>query len=772
MKTSGLLKKLGALRRRIKTLVLINAGCHFTAFAGALAATSFVLDRLFRLPVGVRAVMLLMMGGCMVWGARRFFLAPLAVPLGDDDLALLVERRHPEFKDELISAIQLERDLSNGTTQESAELIGVVVDAAVRKFDAIGFSDAVSGGTIRKPAMIGLLAVLIVGGFAVWRPAEARLWLDRCLLLRSTPWPPRTQLDVRIANADKYNRNVAEDGTVEYFIPEGSLLRIDVTATGEVPSSVQIKKYAVPREADAAPVTIDVPAQNDSNEFEYRFARVGASFEFHVTGGDDDDDDPTFRILVRSAPRINDFTVDYDFPDYINAAGQPDKRGVKEYNITGPTGTDVTMRFLTSMELEKFDLVFDDGKSGTFNPVRNPENALEYSYTTTLDADHFYTYRLIGKNGASSKDAPNFSISAQPDAPPQIVFSLPEATSMDITPAAVVFFKVQVTDDWLVGKTTLRWDPNREGAYGQTIEIEDRDQREKSEKKEVYVFKAIPASSFSIVREGKPSPLQSGDTVYVRVEATDTRSTRAAPDPNRYVYPSPVALRVREAAEIERELVRAQVRLKEEVRRALDLVTNRLREIDKARSESARRDTDQQKYANEIYALLSGHDLTTSSLSETSRAYVRVFDGYVFNRLDPTPLTESLLSAIEATHRKEEDTHYVLVTRVLPSVRNQINDGEVMGKVTRIMDMLVTAAEVTSPNVGKKLKSATEAAGAAAVKSALDESFAAADVLRTDLEALLEKMEEWEDFQDMVQSLKDIIDLEKNLGDRMKKVIR
>ena len=767
-----LVDRLQGVRSRIRSVLIADALLRFVAVTGALAAGSYVLDRVFRLPIEARVAMLAIMVAVMFWGARRFFLKPFAVRIAEDDLALLVESRHPEYESLLISALQLSRDLEAGRTTESPELIRSVVADAVERFRGADFKASVSSRHLTRPATAALMAALVVGGFTAAFPDQASLWFSRCILLSPTPWPPRTRLEVKIANIEKFATSTAADGAVEILAPEGSTIRVDVTAEGDVPNSVQIRKTSHPRADGQSPIVIDVPARDSGDLFEYKFGRVSQSFEFWVTGGDDDDETPYYRIVVRNSPRIESFEADYDLPQYVNDTGEPDKAGVREYNLLAPVGTEVTMRFGVSAELERFDLVFDDKPDQPIRLTPEAAKANVYVHRFTLETDRFYTYRLIGKNGAPSREAPNFAVTAQPDQPPQIGIQLPEAATIDVTPTATALFLLQITDDFRIGRVDLRWDAARDGAYTNLLPFGETDLRVRTDGREATAFRALELRDLAIVRDGAAGPVRPGDTIYVRFDAFDTRATAKEPNPNRFAYPSPVALHVREGVEIERELVRSQVRLKEQTRRALETTTKLIVDIDASRRETDRKKTDADRYRNELFGMLSAQDLTVSGLQETARGYVRVFDGYLFNRLDPTPLTEAMVADLIGLHRREDARHDELVARALATARLQIDDGEAMGKVARIMDLLFGVSRNAAPEASRALKTACETSTVEETKTALDQSHAAMVRLEADLTTLVEKMEEWEDFQDMVQSLKDIIDLERGLTDRMKRIAK
>ena len=71
-------------------------------------------DWWLRLPGMVRLCLLVGTLGGTGYVAWRFFVAPLRIPLNEDDMALAIERRHPDLGDRLISAVQFSRGEGRG----------------------------------------------------------------------------------------------------------------------------------------------------------------------------------------------------------------------------------------------------------------------------------------------------------------------------------------------------------------------------------------------------------------------------------------------------------------------------------------------------------------------------------------------------------------------------------------------------------------------------------------------------------------------------------
>lgn len=763
---SPIVAPLRALKGRIRAILMAHSMLMFVLFAAAMAAGSFLLDWLFHLPLEARGALLLVMVGTMAWGGYRFFVGPFQVRLDDETLALLVQSRRPEIGDELITALQFEKKLADPAETESRALMTAVVAATVERHVGSDFGSVVNARGLGRPALHALAALVVLFGYAALMPDHATIWFQRSILLADLDWPPRTRIEVTIPNLEQFRHEEPRAGFHELWVPEGAVLRVEARAIGEIPNSVRLFKYAMPREDDPDPIVIELGAKAEGDIFEYRFGRVSESFEFFVIGGDDEDEKPTFRINVRSAPRVDELLVSYDYPDYVNATGKEDRRDLREYNVIGPRGTEVEMKFRTSADVSEFKIVLDEKDQSALVLAPTADDARVFVWRFTLNEDHFYTYRLVGQNGAPSREAPNFNIAAQPDLPPEIAIRMPDVTILDVSPIAAIPLEFQVSDDHQVGEIAYRWDFDRDGPFEARHVIGEDEVRTGDDPRERQVFAPLVIADFRGPRS--PDGLRPGDRLLIGLEARDTRRTSEEPEPNVTTYPSLLTLNVRESVEIERDLMRGQVRIKDMIQQVEEGVVAAAKELDAVMAA-----VEETAPTHEpIHGLISKHAIMASGLGEAQRAFLRIFDGFLYNRLAPSNLTENLIVRTFAAHRTGALSHLEVVSTVVPMIRREIDETEAMGKLTRIMDIMIRVNGEDAPAVDAALKRCLEGAEGEDAKQGLDAARTAQKKLHDDLLTLLDKMEAWEDFQDVIQGLKDIIDLEKGLWDRTKKIAR
>jgi hypothetical protein len=764
MDFNTIIGRLSALGRK-KKLILLSIGlAGLLILVVALAFGTFVLDWVFRLPLGVRTFLALGSAVAIAVFAVRRLIKPLGERQTTDGLALMVERSDPSLKDRLISALQLKRDLDAGRAVESPELIKVTVDGAVTALAQRRFSGAVSFAPAVKPAMAAtLLCVLAAGAWAAF-PDTARIWLNRIVLLRDVPWPKATDLEVQIVDADKFSVT-EEDGRTVISMPERTPLQVRVIAHRKVPDEVEL--VTAPTIDFDAPNTFAMGRPAGKQFFQHIFPPLSQQMFFYAVGGDDTDQKPLFEIRVARAPRIQRFWVDYEYPAYTGLK----PRTLPDANIAAPEGTKLSMHFAPNMPLLEFEMILE--KAGN----RALQIGADGTYTTTLvlEKSDFYTYRLKGDNGINSVDVPRHVLTCEPDQLPRVQIDLPATNSLLCTPNAVIPLRGIATDDYGVTSIAVR-SGTGEDAFPREKRLSGDDLLTPLPARKATFYRDLLVSDFlpgAAAPESGPAKPETGDPAVkaehdrfrFKLLVTDNRSTPSQPEPHRQFGDYEYSVQVVSAADVERELAQRQARLRERVTEIVQLAEARKGEAEQLLESLQSTTAPNQKTLNDRLATIeSGQSRVTSELAGTTRQFQRVFDGYLYNRLDPNNLTEKLLVVMASLYRSTADVDpFKLYGEALATVRPQANETELMGRLTLILDLFIRCAAERSPEVSRRLAQANLVLGKADAVSFLRGAVEMQKLLIEDLKSLESKLEAWEDYLDIVQGFKDLLDLQKGI---------
>ena len=169
-----------------------------------------------------RAVLLLAMAvslGYVIW---RTIWLEVVRELDDDEVALRVERRHPELRGRLISTIQLTRELGEGALAGSPELIEALETDTVSYSQALDFTQIISFQTLKKVGLAAFLFVLISGAAGYFNRGFVEALVGRMLLDGEAAYPTAT----RIIDSSVTRAYEIRSMPTTYFIkPDGEVLR-------------------------------------------------------------------------------------------------------------------------------------------------------------------------------------------------------------------------------------------------------------------------------------------------------------------------------------------------------------------------------------------------------------------------------------------------------------------------------------------------------------------------------------------------------------------
>ncbi len=758
MTFDSLLGRLDALGRRRRLLFGAIGAAKTAQVAVGLALLTFVLDWLFKLPVGVRVVMAAFAVAAGLLYVVRGFIRPVTRPVSADELALLVEKSDPALNDSLISALQFQRAAAAGTASESPALIQLTVDEAVKALGQRSFSNAVSLTPAFKPALAAAAIVLTATCGWLSYPEMGRLWLDRFVLFRNTPWPKRTNLKIVIVDQDKFTVS-EEAGRTVIHVPERSPLHVQVNSEGVVPSDVELVTSGLDDRSEEQRFSMGRPAGKDF--FQHIFPPLTQSIVMHAVGGDDQDDDPTVEIRVARAPRVQKFWVDYEYPSYTGLT----PRTLPDANISAPEGTRLTFHFQVNMPLQGFDLAFEKAGSQPMSP------GADGSFTRTLivEQSDFYTYRLTGENGIASVDVPRYVITAEPDQTPRVQVDLPGSDSLICTPDAVIPLRGTATDDYGIAKLALRW-----GATDDTLPLavdiagdallSPMGGRSVSFYRDLTLRDLSPPAGPESRPAGTAAGLAVGDQFRFKFLATDNRVTPTQPEPHRQFGDHTYMVQVLAPTEVERELAQRQSRLRERVNEILVLAQARKQETDDVRDSLSRKEMDAKVAADKLIAIESGQTRVSTELAGATRQFMRVFDGYLYNRLDPGNLTEKLLTVLGGLYRTSgEADPFKLYGQAVATVRPQASEAEVMGRLTVIVEIFLRSAAERSPEAARRLGQAGLVSAKPECVDMLRSAGEMQQLLIEDLKLLEEKLEAWEDYLDVVQGVRDLIEAQQGI---------
>lgn len=751
------------IARRRKLAALLGGLLPPALILAVFTGLSFALDWWLHLPVAVRAIQLIASVALASWFIWRHILRPLGERHSIEQLALLAESSDPEIKDQIISALQLERDLAAGTAVESPELIRALVNDTAARFRNARFTAA---APLRAPIGRAALALLVLSLPVIFLSQggeHAVIWWQRNALLQSTPWPRLHHLEVKLVGAEMEPAS-ADSTEFIWHVAERTPLQVTVAAAAgtKLPDAVSLHMEAL--EEGTEPVELPL-GRSPGGNFQHIFPPLMKSFRFHVTGGDDDDGVPRHEIRVARAPRVTSLLARLEYPAYTRM----EPREIPDPNLSAPAGTRVSVEFKVNMELKDFAVTF--GRKGVMKVA--PSGELAWRMEFVVEGADTWTWKLRGANNVPSADVPRYVITAEPDQPPRLNLVSPVTSTLLVSPDGVIPFMGTATDDFGVTELALRYGP--EGAPpASVIPCAPEDLSQPLGSRQIAFFRPQNVADFQIADEtaagGTRTPRE-GDRFVIRVALADNRVTATEPEPHRLLSEQEFHVQVQSPPDLLKEFSQRQVRLKDRAIAIVALFDQRIAECDELVA-ALKRAGDGAPGEPRFVALEQGVARANSELATLARQFLRIAEGYLWNRIDRSFLTEKLIEVLTRGFRAHPEQEFTTVfAEALKEVRPAIDNASLMGRVASIMDLALVAAFEHGPVVQQGLRTVN----ATPLPSRLAPLEASADRLRTlrdEVVLLAEKLEAWENYLDVVQGFRDLLDLQKGVEQKLRKLTK
>jgi hypothetical protein len=429
---------LNALRGRIRRYVLLQGAAVSIAWLGLGFWISLLLDWSFEPPAAIRiAILALVLAGFLALWYRLVFRRVFA-RLSDGSMAMLLERRFPQFNESLLTAVEL-----SGRQLDAQECSPVMLGRTCREAET-----PVAGVRLARvfnpfPLWLGVAAALLltatVATFGTLLPGGFQIWLRRNVMLSNELWPRRTRLVVDgfangwvkvargddlvvVAKADLHKPWVPAKVEIRYRSEDGGRLRATMSREGK-PN----------------------PAKDQFQEYSHTFAGVAAPIRFDVIGGDDAVRD--LRIEVVDSPTIVAMQLQCRYPPYM---GRPPRTLPAVGVMQIPRGTEVKLLAKSNKDLVSVQV--DSGQEEPRHAVEvirpSPRTPREFQYRiASLNEDRTLLFTVADIDGIKSREPVRLGLAVLNDEKPQLALQL-RGIGSAITAKARVPVAGQVTDDY------------------------------------------------------------------------------------------------------------------------------------------------------------------------------------------------------------------------------------------------------------------------------------------------------------------------------------
>jgi hypothetical protein len=745
-----LAEQLARIRRRF----LVHGFGWVVAAAAIGLCLYYGLDRVLELPAPVRVITTLVGLTYVGLGVERRLRYPLRRAFGRDDVAIAIERRFPELREQLVTAHELKGSLAadappGALRDQSADMVARVVEEAAARIRTLPIGEILTPRRTVRVWSIALAGAISLAALGITQGEAFRVFVLRSLGL-AAEYPRRTQLFIELPEDDAAFRITRGEGTAEVRISTGADLPVLVRAEGVIPREA----FLVVAGGRGLPPEVAM-AQRPGERFRHVFRRVQSDFSFHARGGDDPRGDLEVFVRTIDPPLVGTIETELTYPAYTGLAPASQRGGAVEALI----GTEVRVVVRATTPVERAALHFLDSDAPLeLTPIELIDDsgvgqAFEGRFTvTSMDR---YQVELVHREGLTNPRPGTYPVVALEDHGPVGRVLLPASDDVQVVlPTGRLPVRIEAKDDFGLARVTVEASTARaENASEILLYARDRDGDTRSTVTTVLL-------DVDALEPGE-GPRQ-GDTVALGFALVDNRE----PEQNR----TELARRqvyVVDAADLARRIAGHFRRVRDQVERALDQQRTQSNALEGLLEElpDPRNGRDPRLVTQQV-----GQARVVQTLRRIRDDLMQAYDVHLFNGLEGSDSTQAprVEQAYLDWHRARADA-----VAFDPGFYRQLGRDQAEGRIgpmeqslDPILDMVLRTDRIVEAD-GQDAMQALDEASVAGSQGRLGELLAEVGIRQTrilnDLELLLGQLDEWNEFQDVVQQARALRDAQRDI---------
>jgi len=454
----SLRNKMDSCKAYLKRLALYKGLSITLIWLLAIYLLSLLLDRSLHLPARWRFLLLTFALSLSVINLIFFCLRPFFRKYKDEHIALAVEKKYPQLKDHLISAVELFKNKDAGMSSELIQAVGKRTSQESKELD---FRIA---APLRKLKIVIFSLLIIVAGvfsYALIFPEATANVLVR-LLIPYGGIVPLTYTKLRILPGNT-------------IVPKAEDIKISIFTEGKNPPWAKFFW----KSSSSAPQRIAL--ERDKNEgFHYLLRKVRQPIFYWVRTGDAYS--RRYLIEVTDRPVITDIKVEYTYPEYTGLKKEISTPLLGDISVL--RGSKIRLFAQANKEVVSADLKLTVANKEEILRMEVEKRNLEGPEISLLEPSS-YSIQVKDKYGFLNRDPAKHRMKIYPDKPPRVKIQEPES-SLFILPDERIKVKVVAEDDFGVDQLFLVYNVIRKEAKGvkKEISLASGDRRSKELKKD------------------------------------------------------------------------------------------------------------------------------------------------------------------------------------------------------------------------------------------------------------------------------------------------
>ncbi len=736
--------RLAALRARYT----LHGTAVVVALTAAAIAFFYGLDRWLLLPTPIRLFHTAVVVGLAGFASVRYLRYPLSKSFGEIDIAVWFERTFPELHQRLVSAVQLHAVADADLRNQSRPMIDALLVETLATVRALPLDRLFDPRPTRRVGGVALLLVTMLAAGSWWSPASMRAFVWRHLGFAAS-YPRATTLRLELPPSGPDLQRTDHDDLTELVLPAGADLHVSVLATGVVPKEVFLDVRTLPGPGEDRALTMS-PRPGD--RFRHVFRRLAGNFEFNARGGDDESGDRRVQVRTVHPPQVAQLLARVQPPAYTGKPAFEQRSGAIEALV----GSDVELTVTTTMPVREATMVFLESGRRLPLTASTPEDDSVVAATLrgrfAIESSDRYQIELVAANGLRNPNPGTYPIAALQDYAPIGRWLLPEDEGLALLPTAILCLRLDAHDDAGLTSVSLALQHGpaeparrellpaattfpRQVVLSELIEVRD-------------ILGNDPKGTTGIVM-----------TVTMRDNKTPVAGETELP---------PRIVQIVDEPQLTANIARLFRGLREEISQSFDLQADRRARLEDLTSGEPIPGGD---LAQALTGIEVGQGRITNSTERVHRGLMRAFDVHLWNRLEPGQNPDKVVEAWRA--RAATLTDAVALDpdfyRQLQSARAAGTIGALEQCLDPILLMVGLADAVATthgPAVTRALTEAQVARNDADRIALQQKAIEGQKQIEAALQQLLLQLEEWNDYQDLIQEVRAMRDAQRDLQGR------
>lgn len=710
----------------------------------------FALDYTLQLPLVIRLLHTTAIAALFGFGLWQFVRYPLRRPFGPVDIAVLLERNFPQLHQRLVSAVQLKSTDGDALRNQSPAMIDALLQETGAAVQALPLQQLFDNRRTKAVWAAAGTVVLALGSGALLAPTAAWVFVQRHLGL-SVSYPRATELVVELPEASPDLQRSDGDGVTDLVLPAGADLHVFVLARGVVPKEVSLEVTTAGGEQRSVLMT---PRPGD--RFRHVFRRLGSSFEFHARGGDDDRGDRLVRVRTMHPPQVASIKAELRPPAYTGAEVVVSSGGA----IEALAGTQVTLAVSTTAPVRSAAMVFlETGRRLELEPLTVQDDSgarTLHGASFTVTASDRYQIELVGDNGLRNPNPGTWPIAMLQDYAPVGRWILPEDESATmLLPGALLCVRVEARDDFGFSAVELAVETVAGRSSSRSL-LPPATPGERPPTALIHTELLEVRDLFGGSRPGS-------DGLSLQLDVRDNRQ----PEPGVTTLPRR-QVQIVDEQQLAAAIGRAFRALREETERAHDLQIDRRSRAEELLARSPRPGNDS---APALTGIEVGQGRIQGTATRLHLGLMRAFDLHLWNRLEPGQNAAKLPEIYQDWHRQHPapEAHAAGFYRELLQRRAAGTLGAMETTLDPILGMIALADDLgreLCPQLTRLLSQAHVARDSEELRQLLGRTLEVQGRVQQTLKQLLDRLDGWNDFQDLVQETRELRDRQRDLQNR------